>query len=182
MTDDPDGLDALSHGSALETRTVLLFGEVTAAAARRVTKQLLLLRARSGEAIRLVINAPGGQWEAAEALFDVVRAAGAPVSTVGTGMVAGAAALVYAAPPRERRLSLPHARYSLFQTFESLAGLGGDVLARAQLLDLQRKRAAAIFARQTGQPEELVERDLAQRHWLSAEEARQYGLVGAISE
>jgi ATP-dependent Clp protease protease subunit len=91
-------------------------------------------------------------------------------------------ALVYAAPPRERRLSLPHTRYSLFQTFEGMAGLGGDVLARAQLVDIQRKRAAAIFARQTGQPEELVERDLAQRHWLSAEEARQYGLVGAITE
>lgn len=182
MTDDHNALDAFSRGSALETRTVLLFGEVTAARARQATEQLLLLRARSGDGIRLVINAPGGQWEAAEALFDMVQAAGALVSTVGAGIVAGAATLVYAAAARERRLSLPHARYSLYQTFEGAAGMGGDVLALAELLRLQQGRAAAIFARQTGQPEELVERDLAQRHWLSAEEARQYGLVGVITE
>jgi ATP-dependent Clp protease protease subunit len=152
----------------LETRTVLLFGELTAEAAR------------SGDAIRLVINSPGGAFEAAEGLFDVVQGLGAPVSTLGAGAVAGAATLVYLAPPKARRLSLPHARYSLYQTFEGAAGLSGDVLAASQLLALRRGRAAATIARQTGQPEELVERDLAQRHWLSAEEARQYGLVGEI--
>jgi ATP-dependent Clp protease protease subunit len=125
-----------------------------------------------------VINAGGGAFESAEALFDLVQRVSAPVSTVGAGAVAGAAALVYAAPPRDRRLSLPHARYSLYQTFSTPNV--GDVLAAAQLIGLQRGRAAGLFARQTGQPEELVERDLEQRHWLSAEEARQYGLVGQI--
>jgi len=176
-----DNADELGRRQALETRTVLLFGELSARLAQTVSEQLLSLAAASGDDIRLVVSVPGGTFEAAEALFDLVRGVGAPVNTIGAGAVAGAGALVYASPPRERRFSLPHARYSLYQTFEA-PGAGGDVLAQAQFVAMQRQRAARIFAAQTGQPDELVERDIEQRHWLSAEEARQYGLVGQIGD
>ena len=119
------------------------------------------------------------------------EAAGAPVAGA-PGAVAGAVdvdaaaritahahvpALAFLAPPREQRYCLPHARFSCYQTFTAP---GGDVLAAAPLVAQQRQRVAALIAAQTGQPEELVERDLERAYWLDAAEARQYGLVGQV--
>lgn len=163
-----------------ETRTVLLFGTLTPALEQAASEQLLLLAAQSGAPIKLVVNAQGGPLEAAEALFDLILGVGVPVKTIAAGAVANAAALAYAAPPRDQRYSLPHARFGLFQDLGAPPVPGGNVLAAAEWVAQQRARVARLFARQTGQPEELVERDIENRTWLDADEARRYGLVGRI--
>jgi ATP-dependent Clp protease protease subunit len=174
----PDGgLEGALARQALETRTVLLFGEVTPEAAARVSEQLLLLAARSQADIRLMINAEGGRVAEGEALFDVARGVGARVITVGAGAVAGAAALAYAAPPREQRLALPHARFSLAQRFGTGAA---DVLREAEMVAEQRARVAALLARQTGQTEAAARQEVERGGWRGAEEARGWGLVGKI--
>ncbi len=161
----------------LETRTVLVFGELTPALVQRVSQQVLLLAAHSSAAITLLINAQGGTVVSGEALLDLLRGVGAPVKVIGTGAVANAAALAYLAPPLADRFCLPHARFSFYQTFRVPTQ---DVLAAAPLGAQQRQRVAALIARQTGQPEELVERDLERAYWLDAADARQYGLVGQV--
>ncbi|MCC6191220.1 MAG: ATP-dependent Clp protease proteolytic subunit [Anaerolineales bacterium] len=172
MTDDERRL--------AETRTVLLFGTLTLELARTASAQLLLQASQSSGPIKLMVNAQGGPLEAAEALFDLIRGVGVPVKAIAAGAVANAAALAYAAPPRDQRYSLPHARFALFQNLGAPPVPGGDVLAAAQWAAQQRARVARLFARQTSQPEELVERDIENRIWLDADEARRYGLVGRI--
>jgi ATP-dependent Clp protease protease subunit len=182
MTDDHD--PGLPTGALAQTRTVLLFGTLTPALAQSASQQLLLLAAQGSAPIKLVVNAQAGPLAAAEGLFDLLRALGAPVKTIAAGAVANAAALVYAAPPRGQRFSLPHARFSLYQPFEPPPMLGRDAVsaavAAADWLSQQRARLARLFAAQTGQPEELVERDIENRTWLDAAEAQRYGLVGHV--
>ncbi len=174
-----DDFDAQLNRQLFETRTVLVFGELTPALAQRVSQQVLLLAARGGGDIKLLINAQGGTVAGGEALFDLLRGVGGRVKTIGTGAVANAAALAYLAPPRELRYCLPHARFSIYQTYPAPVG---EVLAAAALVGQQRRRVAALVAQQTGQPEELVERDLERAYWLDAAEGRQYGLVGQVIE
>jgi ATP-dependent Clp protease protease subunit len=185
-TDDRGaGLGDLLAGQALETRTILMFGEVTPALARAVSQQLLLLAARSPADIRLMINAQGGLAAEGEALFDLLRGIGPRVLVIGAGAVANAAALAFVAPPRAQRFCLPHARFSLQQTFGS-GGLGAglaaaaDLQAAAKKWAAERARVSALFAEQLGQPAEVVAAEIERADWLDAEEALAHGLVERI--
>src|SRR5690348_8872564 len=112
------GLDDLLAGQALETRTILMFGAFTSALAQRVSQQRVLLAARGPQPIKLLINAQGGQAADGEMLLDLLRGLGPRVLTIGAGAVAGAPMLAFVAPPREQRLCLPHARFSLAQRMD----------------------------------------------------------------
>lgn len=169
----------------LQTRTVLLFGEVTPALAERVAQQLLLLAAQSQRPIKLLVNAQGGAVSAGEALYDLLAGLGAPVNVIGAGTVAQAAALAFVAAPRARRYCLPHARFALHQVFEPPDFPARDplsVIAAADELGRRRGRLHELIARQTGQPLDVIARDLERPHWLSAEEALAYGVVGQVIE
>jgi len=174
------GLDDLLAGQALETRTILMFGEFTPALAQRVSQQLLLLATRSREDIKLVVNAQGGQASDGEALFDMLRGVEARVLVIGAGAVAGAPALAFVSPPRAQRFCLPHARFSLGQRFSGGVPAGADLLVAAQAVAGQRERIARIFAQQMGQPAEVVALEIERQDWLDAEEALAHGLVERI--
>lgn len=174
-----DGPGGMLGGQVLQTRTILLFGELTTSQAQTVGQQLLLL-ARSPGDIKLVLSSQSGPAEAGEALFDLLRGISAPVRVIGAGAVAEAAALVFAAPPLAQRGCLPHARFSLHQRLGPVGQLGQDVVTEAFEVARRRERLDEIFARQTGQPLAAIERDTERPVWLSAEEAVAYGLVGRI--
>src|SRR5258708_39271484 len=106
------GMDDLLASQALETRTILMFGEFTPALAQRVSQQLLLLASRSPDDIKLVVNGQGGQASDGEALFDLLRGVEARVLVIGAGAVAGAPARAFVAPPRAQRYCLPHSPFS----------------------------------------------------------------------
>ncbi len=131
---------------------MLLFGEVTPALAQTATEQLLVLAARSGAGIKLVVNAQGGAVSTGEALYDVVAGLGQRVLVIGAGAVSHAAALAFVAPPVGQRFCLPHARFSFQQNLGGGGFAGQDLLAAADLLAQQRRRLQALFARQTHMP------------------------------
>lgn len=177
---DLGGLGGLLAGQALQTRTILMFGEVTPALAQSVSQQLLLLASRSQDDIRLMVNAQGGLASDGEALFDLLRGIGPRVLVIGAGAVANAAALAFVAPPRAQRFCLAHARFSLAQRFGTGLPAGADLVAAAGSIAAQRRRIAALFAEQLGQPAEVVAQEIERADWLDAEEALAHGLVERI--
>ena len=166
----------------LKTRTILIFGEINQKLAERVTQQLLLLSSMSDEDIKIILNSQGGHVESGDTIFDMIRFVEPKVKIVGTGWVASAGALIYSAPPVEQRYSLPNTRYLLHQPLGGIRGSAVDLAIEAQEILRMRRRLNEIFAKQTNQPIEKVEHDTDRNFWMTATEAKAYGLVGNIIE
>lgn len=164
----------------LEDRTILLFGEIDMDVARDIAKKLLVLAAESDDPIYLYINSPGGHVESGDTIFDVIRFVKPRVKIVGTGWVASAGALIYASVPVEDRYSLPNTRFLLHQPAGGMRGQASDIAIEAEEILKMRRRLNETFARQTGQTLEKVEQDTDRNFWMSAAEAKDYGLVGTI--
>lgn len=175
-----NGASPLVREHLFAARTVLIFGEVTSALAESVCGQLLALAERGSEPIRVVVHSQGGHVEAADTIHDLIRFVGPRVLMLGTGWVASAGALIYSAAARERRFALPNTRFLLHQPLGGVGGPASDVEIEARQILLMRQRLNGIFAEATGQSVDKIARDTERNHWLSAEEARQYGLVGSI--
>jgi ATP-dependent Clp protease protease subunit len=188
-TKEPDEAEApqpnasrLVGETLFKARTVLVFGEIAVPLAQQVTAQLLALAASSSEPIRIVINSPGGHVESGDTLHDVIRFIDVPVQIVGTGWVASAGALIYVAVKREHRFALPNTRFLLHQPMGGVGGPASDVEIEARQVLAVRERLNRIFARETGQPYEKVCRDTERNFWMTAEQAKEYGLVHRIIE
>ncbi len=164
----------------METRTLLIFGEIDQKMAERVTQQLLLLSAISQDDIKIIINSQGGHVESGDTIFDMIRFVTPKVKIIGTGWVASAGALIYAAAPVKQRYSLPNTRFLLHQPLGGIRGSAQDLAIEAKEILKMRRRLNEIFAQQTGQPLEKIERETDRNLWMSAEEAKDYGLVGHI--
>jgi ATP-dependent Clp protease, protease subunit len=166
----------------LETRTITIFGEIDMKLAQDVAQKLLVLDGESHEPIKIFINSPGGHVESGDTIFDMIRFVRSPVKIIGTGWVASAGALVYAAAERENRYSLPNTRFLLHQPMGGVRGQAADIAIEAEEIIKMRHRLNEIFARQTGQPLEKVEKDTDRNYWMTAAEAKKYGLVGQVVE
>lgn len=164
----------------METRTLLIFGEIDQKMAERVTQQLLLLSAISQDDIKIIINSQGGHVESGDTIFDMIRFVTPKIKIIGTGWVASAGALIYAAAPVKQRYSLPNTRFLLHQPLGGIRGSAQDLAIEAKEILKMRRRLNEIFAQQTGQSLEKIERETDRNLWMSAEEAKDYGLVGHI--
>lgn len=165
----------------LKARTVMLFGGIEPKLTREVIQQLVLLDQMSKtKPIRLLINSPGGLADDGFAIFDMVRFISAPVLTICTGLAASAATIVMVAPPKERRFILPHTRVMLHQPSGGARGTASDIAISAKEILRLRKKANELFARETGQPLDKIEKDMHRDFWMAPEEALAYGLVGKI--
>jgi len=164
----------------LETRTITIFGEIDMKLAQEVTQKLLVLDGESHDPIKIFINSPGGHVESGDTIFDMIRFVQSPVKIVGTGWVASAGALIYAATDTENRYSLPNTRFLLHQPMGGVRGQATDIAIEAEEIIKMRRRLNEIFAQQTGQPIEKVENDTDRNYWMTAKEAKAYGLVGQI--
>jgi len=102
------------------------------------------------------------------------------VKILGTGWVASAGALIFAALPLDCRYSLPNTRFMLHQPSGGVGGQATDISIEAQEILKMRERLNRIFSVQTGQTMEKIERDTDRNYWMSAEEAKTYGLVGKV--
>jgi ATP-dependent Clp protease protease subunit len=171
---------SLFQRELVKSRTVLVFGEVTTALAHRVSTEVLSLAAQSDEAIRVVVHSQGGHVEAADTIFDVLRFVRPAIVMIGTGWVASAGALIYAAAERRNRLALPNTRFLLHQPLGGVQGRADEIEIEAAQIVAIRARLHAIFADATGQPLESIARDMERNHWLSAAQAKEYGLVGRV--
>ena len=162
------------------SRTVLIFGEVTTELAHRVTVELLALAARGEEPIRVVVHSQGGHVEAGDTIHDVLRFIRPEVVMIGSGWVASAGAVIYAAAEKKNRLALPNTRFLLHQPLGGVRGPASDIeIEAAQILGI-RARINRILSAATGQPVDKIAADTERNHWMTAEEARTYGLVERI--
>ena len=163
-----------------KARTVIVTGEINQRVAAAVTSQLLALAAESNDDITCYINSQGGHVEAGDTIHDMVRFLTPRVRMVGTGWVASIAALIYVAVPREDRFCLPNTRFLLHQPAGGAGGSAADIEIEAREILKMRDRLNKVLADQTGQPLERIEDDTRRNFWLSAEEAKKYGIVGKI--
>ncbi|MDD4301720.1 MAG: ATP-dependent Clp protease proteolytic subunit [Sphaerochaeta sp.] len=164
----------------LKTRSILLSGEINKESAESVIKQMLILEGESDEPIKIFINSPGGDVDAGYAIFDMARFITAPVTMIGMGLVASAAALVLLAVPKEQRIALPNSTYLIHQPMSGMKGVATDIEIHAQHLEKLREKLDKLIAQETGKSLEEVRSDTERDHWLSADEAQSYGLVSRI--
>ncbi len=163
-------------------RKVLIFGGINDKVARDVTGRLLALAGESDKPIDVYVNSPGGHVESGDTIHDMIRFVDsiAPVNMIGTGWVASAGALIFAAGHKDRRFCLPNTRFLLHQPMGGVRGPATDIDIEAREIIKMRERLNHLFARETGQPYEKVVKDTDRNYWMSAKEAIDYGLVTKI--
>ncbi|MFV3077227.1 ATP-dependent Clp protease proteolytic subunit [Niveispirillum fermenti] len=165
-----------------KARTILLFGEINQKVAQAVTAQLLGLAAENDEPIKLIINSPGGHVESGDTIHDMIRFVKPRVLVLGTGWVASAGAHIFLGAAKQDRFCLPNTRFMIHQPAGGVGGPATDIAIEAKEIIKMRKRINEEIARETGQPVERVAVDTDRNFWMSAEEAREYGIVSHIIE
>lgn len=177
---EPDDLPRRAADALFASRTVLVYGAVNTALARSVTTQLVALTSESDAPIRVVVHSEGGHVEAGDTIHDVIRAVAPDAEMVGTGWVASAGALIYAAGKKENRVCLPNTRFLLHQPLGGTQGRASDVAIEAEQIVAMRARLNRLFAEATGQPYDRIVRDTERNFWMTAQAALEYGLVHRI--
>jgi ATP-dependent Clp protease protease subunit len=163
-----------------KARTVLIFGEIDMKLAERVTAQLLAFAQDSEDDIRVIVNSPGGHVESGDTIHDMIKFVGPRVKMIGTGWVASAGAHIYLGAAKENRFCLPNTRFLLHQPLGGVRGPASDISIEAEEILKMQERINRTIARETGQPYEKVVADTDRNFWMSAEQAKAYGLVHKI--
>lgn len=183
MANENKETNALSqdNDTLKKTRTILLSGEINKDLAENIIKQLLFLEAEDENApIWIYINSPGGEVDSGLAIYDMVRYIKPKVNMLGIGLIASAASLIYLAVPKEQRFSLPHASYLIHQPLSEMRGRASEIEIYADKLNKIKYVLNLIIAEATGKKVEDVEKNTDKDYWLSAAEAKEYGIVGKI--
>lgn len=164
----------------LDSRSILISGEINQKLAERVSTQLLILQELSDAPIKLFINSQGGHVEAGDTIHDMIRFVRPDVYIIGTGWVASAGVSIYLAGDKDKRFSLPNTRYMIHQPLGGVQGQSVDIAIEANEILRIRERINRLIAGATGQPLEKVEKDTDRNYWMSAREAVEYGIVGEV--
>ena len=185
MSDEDDKKTELPLGKETEanlfkSRSIFIYGPITQELAQKVCSQLVALAAASDEDIRIYVSSPGGHVESGDSIHDMIKFIKPKVWMIGTGWVASAGALIYVAVPKEQRLCLPNTRFLLHQPSGGTRGMASDIEIQAREIIKMNERLNKIFSDATGQPIEKIAKDTDRDYWLSAEEAKGYGLVSRI--
>jgi ATP-dependent Clp protease protease subunit len=165
----------------LEERIVFLAGPVTDANANLVIAQMLYLASKdSKKDIKLYINSPGGSVTAGLAIYDTMQFLKCPVSTICIGLTASMAAVILAAGTKGKRFSLPNAEILLHQVMGGAQGQATDIEITAKQIVKMKEKLNQIIADHTGQPLNKVIVDTDRDFYLTAEEAKKYGLIDEV--
>jgi ATP-dependent Clp protease protease subunit len=166
----------------LMDRIVFLGTPINDDVANIVIAQLLFLDAdQPGREINMYINSPGGSVSSGFAIYDTMQFLKSPVSTMCMGMAASMGAFLLAAGTPGKRLALPHSRIMIHQPSQSGGGgSASDIEIQAKEILYLKGKMNALMARHTGQPIEQIERDTDRDRWMSADDAKAYGLVDNI--
>jgi ATP-dependent Clp protease protease subunit len=175
-----DSPSSMMEKALFEARTILLTGEINDRVARSTCAQLLAYSAVNDKPILLVLSSPGGHVESGDMIHDMIKFVRAPVKILGTGWCASAGALIYSSGKKENRFALPNTRFLLHEPRGGVGGQASDVEIQAREIIKMRERLNKIFSAATGQTVERIKKDTDRDHWMTAEEAVAYGLVGKI--
>ena len=169
------------YSRLLRERIVFLGGPIEDTVANIVIAQLLFLTAEDPKKdIQLYINSPGGSVTAGLAILDTMNHIKPAVSTVCVGMAASMASVILAAGTKGKRFILPNAEVMIHQPWGGVQGQAADIEITAKHILATRDRLNKILAKASGQPLERVEKDVDRDFFMTAEEAKKYGIVDQI--
>ena len=169
------------YSRLLKERIIFLGGGVDDHVANLIIAQLLFLEAEDADKdIHLYINSPGGVVTAGMAIFDTMRYIKAPVSTICVGQAASMGAFLLAAGEKGKRFSLNHSRIMIHQPLGGFQGQATDINIHAREILRMKDELNALLSELTGQKQEKVENDTERDYFMSAAEAKEYGLIDAI--
>ena len=169
------------YSRLLKDRIVFLGGPVNDVVANSIIAQLLFLASRDpGKDIQFYINSPGGIVTAGLAIYDTMQYVKCPVSTVCVGMAGSMAAILLAAGTKGKRFALPNSEILLHQVMGGITGEAVEVEITAKQIVKIKDKLNKILAKHTDQPLEKVEKDTDRDFYLSAEEAKGYGLIDEV--
>jgi ATP-dependent Clp protease protease subunit len=165
----------------LRERIIFLGTPIDDMVSNLVVAQLLFLEAEDPDKdIFLYINSPGGSVTAGMAIYDTMKHIRPKVSTICVGLAASMGAFLLSAGEKGKRLSLPHARIMIHQPLGGAQGQATDIAIMAKEILYHKSRLNQLMAEHTGQPLERIERDTDRDFFMSAEEAKEYGLVDQV--
>lgn len=165
----------------LKERVIMLSGPVEDGMAALITSQLLYLESENPKReIQMYINSPGGVVTSGLAIYDTMQYIRSPVSTVCMGMAASAGSLILTAGAAGQRVALPNARVMVHQPSGGFRGQASDIELHAADIRYTKKRLNEIYVHHTGRTYEEVEKTLDRDHFMSAEEAKNWGIVDHV--
>jgi len=165
----------------LENRIVFLIGEISyARAAEVIMKMLYLDNLKRATEISLYINSPGGSVDDTMAIYDTIRFVHSPVATYCIGRAQSGAAVILAAGTKGKRHALPHAKVMLHQPWGGLTGQAADIKIQAEEILKAKTMINEILSRHTGQPIERIAGETERDRFMTAEEAKAYGLIDEV--
>jgi ATP-dependent Clp protease protease subunit len=167
----------------LKERIVFVTGGVEDGLASLVMAQLLFLESENPKReIAMYINSPGGIVTSGLAIYDTMQYIRSPVSTVCMGQAASMGSLLLAAGEKGLRIALPNARIMVHQPSGGFRGQASDIERHAEDIIATKRRLNEIYVKHTGQPYERVEKTLDRDHFMTAEEAKAFGIVDRVYE
>lgn len=171
------------YSRLLKDRIILLGSAIDDNVANSVVAQLLFLEADDpGKDISLYINSPGGSITAGMAIFDTMNFIKSDVSTICIGMAASMGSFLLAAGQKGKRYALPNSEIMIHQPLGGMQGQATDIEIHAKRIIEIKKRMNEIYAKNTGQPVEVIERDTERDNFMTAERSVEYGLIDKILE
>ena len=169
------------YSRLLKERIIFLGEEVNDVSASLIVAQLLFLEAEDpGKDITLYINSPGGSVTAGMAIYDTMNYIKSDVSTICIGMAASMGAFLLSGGAKGKRFSLPNSQIMIHQPSGGAQGQATEIKIVAENILKTKRKLNEILAANTGKPLEVIERDTERDYYMSAEEAREYGLIDQI--
>lgn len=169
------------YSRLLKERIVFIGGTVTSDLANSVIAQLLHLEQEdSKKDITIYINSPGGSVDAGMAMIDTMNFIKPHVSTICIGMAASMGAMLLAAGEKGKRYSLPNSRIMIHQPMSGVEGQASDIVISAEQIIKIKNSLVDMLVKATGQKKDKIEKDMDRDFWLTAEDARKYGIVDGI--
>ena len=165
----------------LDNRVIFLQGEISNASANDLIMKLLFLQSQNRRKdINFYINSPGGSVSATLAIYDTMKILSCPVATYCVGMAASGGAILLAGGTKGKRYALPHAKVMIHQPWGGVDGQISDIEIQANEILKDRQTLNEILATSTGKKVEQIAQDIERDYYLSAQEAKDYGLVDNI--
>ena len=167
----------------LKERIIFLTGPFEDGMSTVICAQLLFLESENPKKeISMYINSPGGQVTSALAIYDTMQYIRSPVSTVCMGMAASAGSLILQAGEKGQRISLPNSKIMVHQPSGGARGMASDIEIQAEDMRKTKKLLNEIYVKHTGQTYEMIEKTLDRDRYLTAEEAKDFGLIDHVYE
>lgn len=171
------------YSRLLKERIIFLADEVNDVTASLVIAQLLFLDAEDpGKDIYIYINSPGGSVTAGLGIYDTMQYIKSDVSTICVGMAASMGAFLLAAGTKGKRFALPNSTIMIHQPSGGTQGQASDIFIHTEYLLKTKEKLNKILSERTGKPLEIIEKDTDRDNFLSAEDAKEYGIIDAVMD